>query len=67
MSDELLVVNGINGTTGGYLLPPMPPERISKIALGQAFDPDHIRELRWRHHQTSEAFFGPREGIDPKN
>jgi hypothetical protein len=64
--DDLLVFNGINATTGGYLLPPMSPERISKIALGQVFEPDHIAELRWRHHQSSDVFFGPKAGVDPK-
>lgn len=66
MRDDLLVFNGINATTGGYLLPPMSPERISKIALGQVFEPDHIAELRWRHHQSSDVFFGPKAGVDPK-
>ncbi len=53
MSDEKLVFNGINGATGGYLLPEMTPEQISKIAQGEPLDKPLLKELTWRHQQAS--------------
>jgi hypothetical protein len=65
MRDELLIFNGINGATGQYLLPPMSPEQISMLARGERRDPYHLRELRWWYQRVTEAFFGPKEGVDP--
>ena len=38
MSDELAYFNGIDGTTGRYLLPPMPAATLAQIALGKTLD-----------------------------
>ena len=45
MSTEPLVFNGIDGASGGYLLPPLTVEQISKIAQKEEFDPEYMREL----------------------
>ena len=39
---DLLYFNGINGSTGDYLLPPMTAEQVSRIAQGEEFDPDQL-------------------------
>jgi hypothetical protein len=39
-TDELVYANGIDATTGGYLLPPMPPAEIAELARGQEADAD---------------------------
>jgi hypothetical protein len=65
MHDELLIFNGVDGATGRYLLPPMSPEQVFRVARGERHDPDHLRELRWWYRRVTEAFFGPKEGVDP--
>jgi hypothetical protein len=67
MNAELLVFNGIDGASGEYLLPPMAPQDLAKIAQGEALDEKHLSELRWRHRQATEAHLGVVEGVDPKN
>ncbi len=64
-----LVFNGIDGATGGYLAPPLTAGEVAAIARGEPLDPDpeHVRELRWRHERAIEATFAPKEGVDPKN
>ena len=65
MDAENLVFNGINGTTGEYLLPKMTPDQLARIALGESWDPQQLNELKWWYHRTTEATFGPVEGVDP--
>jgi hypothetical protein len=69
MSDNNLYFNGINGSTGEYLLPPIPPEEIAKIAQGATIDPAHLRELQRKYRQDKglDADFSPIAGIDPRN
>jgi hypothetical protein len=62
-----LVFNGINGATGGYLLPEMSAEEISKIAQGEEFDKDHLNELKHRYRSAGMVHLGVKEGVDPKD
>ncbi|WP_392533890.1 hypothetical protein [Nostoc sp. C117] len=64
-----LYFNGIDGTSGDYLLPPLTPEQVSKIAQGEEFDPTDIKELKAKDNQVKklDGHFAPMEGIDPKN
>jgi hypothetical protein len=64
---ELLFFNGINGSTGDYLLPPMTPEQVSRIAQGQEFDPDQLQDIELKIREKQEPDFAPIEGVDPKN
>jgi hypothetical protein len=64
---ELLFFNGINGSTGDYLLPPMTTEQVSRIAQGQKFDPDQLQDIELKIRQKQEADFAPIEGVDPKD
>ncbi len=66
MTEELLYFNGINGATGEYLLPPLPPKQISKIARGEEFDQLELIELKERWARAQESY-APMEGVDPKN
>jgi hypothetical protein len=59
--------NGINGATGEYLLPPMNPQDISKIAQGESLDKAHLQELKFWYQRTTEKCLGPKEGVDPKD
>lgn len=65
MHEEHLIFNGVNGATGDYLLAPMSPEQISRVVRGECRDANHLRELHWWHRRATEAFFGPKAGVDP--
>ncbi len=67
MNPDFLVFNGIDGTTGGYSLPPMLPSDLSALAQGQSLDPRHLSELKAKYLQSTESHYGASEGIDPKN
>jgi hypothetical protein len=66
---EELFFNGINGATGDYLLPPLTPEEVARIAQGEEFDPIELSELKKKdlHVKGQEPDFAPIEGVDPKN
>ncbi len=66
MPTEELFFNGIDGKTGGYLLPPMSSQDLSKIARGESLDENHLVELKSWYERTSQKHFGPKEGVDPK-
>ena len=67
VSEERLVFNGIDGSSGGYLLPPLSAEEVSRLARGEALDQQHLKELQWKHQWSTQATLGPAEGIDPKD
>ena len=67
MTDDAFVFNGIDATSGRYLLPPLSPAVLSSMAQGQAQDERHAKELKWRHHAASERALAPKEGVDPKD
>lgn len=46
--DETWVFNGLDGSTGGYLLPEMTPRQVSALAQGQSLDRSAIDELKQR-------------------
>jgi len=67
MTEDLLYFNGVNGATGEYLLPPLPPKQISKIARGEQFDQLELIELQQRWNRSRDQPMGLVEGKDPKN
>jgi hypothetical protein len=67
MSQADLCFNGIDGSTGSYLTPPLASADVSALARGESFDPAHLAELRNRHQRDTEASFGPVEGVNPKD
>ena len=75
MDDEQLVFNGVDGASGGYLLPPMTATATSRLVRGKPPDADlplserdQLRsELAWRKQRDTEEHFAPEEGIDPKD
>ena len=65
MSIDELYFNGIDGSSGGYLLPPLSPQELSSFARGEPPDPKHLADLkRWWEH-LSQQHFAPMEGVDP--
>jgi hypothetical protein len=67
MNPESLFVNGLNGATGEYLLPPLSPPEISAIARGEKLDLNHIQELKDWRRRVSQTQLAPKEGVDPTN
>jgi len=66
MSDAL-VFNGIDADTGAYATPPMSAIDLATIAAQTEFDPQHLKELKWRGQQLENPHFAPIEGVDPKD
>jgi hypothetical protein len=56
--DGWVHVNGVNGTSGDYLVPRLEPAIISALARGEKLDPEERRELRARYEATTEGFLG---------
>ncbi len=65
-AEALLTFNGIDATSGEYLLPPMTAGELAGMACGVRTDPEHLAELRWRRQQEQQAHYAVKEGVDPK-
>lgn len=65
MSDRRFPGNGINGETGAYLLPPMPPDEVLDLARRMVFPDWHRDQLLWYGRRCREAHLGPMDGVDP--
>jgi hypothetical protein len=65
MDDNLLFFNGIDGSSGDYLLLPQPAEVISAVARGEEIDPEQLRFLKRWWDQASQAHFAPTSNVDP--
>jgi hypothetical protein len=63
--DDFMTFNGIDGASGGYLLPPLPPSQIAAVARGEPVDPKEAKELQGWYQFISQGHFGVREGVDP--
>ncbi len=55
---ETLIFNGIDGASGGYLLPEMTPAQVSALAQGQSLEPDAIEELKKRAYDLQNPHAG---------
>jgi DNA/RNA endonuclease G (NUC1)/V8-like Glu-specific endopeptidase len=60
-----MVFNGVDATTGGYLLPPLSAEVIGRLARGQTIDSQQLAELKWRHEKANMPHLGVKAGVDP--
>ena len=64
--EPLLWFNGLDGRSGGYLTPPVPPRQLADFALGATTDLARIRELQaWVARGEGKARRGLKEGLDP--
>jgi hypothetical protein len=64
---DLLFFNGINGSTGDYLLPPMTPEQVAMSAMAVEFNPEQLQDIELKKPQVEEPDLAPIEGVDPKD
>jgi hypothetical protein len=63
----VLILNGVNGATGEYLLGPLELRDVGAIVKGETPDVSHVRELKAWWDRVSVEHLGPVEGIDPTN
>jgi hypothetical protein len=63
---EAIHVNGVNGADGNYLVPPIPPELVAKLAQGEKLDEDQVAGLN-RLIESRQATFGIVSGRDPQD
>ena len=69
MTTDKLYFNGINGSTGSYLFPPLTAEELASIAKGDEFEAEDISELKRKNQEVKglEDDYGVVEGVDPNN
>src|SRR4051812_44863517 len=67
MFAEQLSFNGIDGSTGAYLTPPLSAEQVAALARGESIGLALLEELESRRDRDTEQQFGPIEGVDPKD
>lgn len=66
VNEELLIFNGVDGTTGNYAMKPMTPQAFSAGILGTPTDdPDNKALINW-YEQRQQGHFGIKEGHDPE-
>lgn len=53
-----IVINGVNGTTGKYLLPEFTEQQLAQMARGEPLDKDLLEELLARQESDSMTAFG---------
>ncbi|HEY3566452.1 MAG TPA: hypothetical protein VGP73_00865, partial [Thermoanaerobaculia bacterium] len=62
----MLWFNGLDGRSGDYLMPPVPPRQLADFALGATTDLARVRELQaWVARGEGKARRGLKEGLDP--
>jgi hypothetical protein len=61
-----LVFNGVNGSTGRALAPPLDPEDVARLACGEAWDPAHLADLKEHKQRLDEDDLGLALGFDPR-
>ena len=54
--EETMIFNGIDGASGGYLLPEMGAAQVSALAQGQSIDPEALKELKEKKKQLQTMF-----------
>jgi hypothetical protein len=62
---DFMFLNGIDATTGNYVLPPMKAREIATIVKGERLDPAEVKDLR-RRLQANLPVLGVMEGVDTK-
>ncbi len=75
LDNDLFVANGVRVTDGQYLIPPLAPRDLARVALNKPLDPTTIAALlatRRRHAAAGdgnldEAVLGTVHGVDADN
>lgn len=62
---DLVVFNGIDGSSGNYLIAPTHASEVASRVLRHSIDDALIDELKHKHALASMASWGVRRGVDP--
>ncbi|HEU4733743.1 MAG TPA: hypothetical protein VFT22_37885 [Kofleriaceae bacterium] len=62
-----LVANGIDATTGAYLLPELDAHQVASAATGARLAGDDLRDVRVKRLEEGQVNFGVVEGVDPND
>ena len=65
MTEQQITLNGIDGTTGEYLVPPMTPEEVAALARGEDEDPAQAGLLKRVARALEEVFLGLPMDVSP--
>lgn len=65
LDDGLIVVNGVDGSTGEYLVQPLRPRQILDLAEGGSLDDPEADVLKAIDERCKQGVYGTRPGIDP--
>jgi hypothetical protein len=63
-SDDTFVANGIDGRTGGYLLPPQKPDQVAAAAAREASDKNQTNLLRGVAQAATQSHLGAMFDVD---
>ncbi|HEX7843096.1 MAG TPA: hypothetical protein VF469_36740 [Kofleriaceae bacterium] len=64
---QLLVCNGIDATTGEYLLPATDVHQLARVATGVDVKGDELGDLKNKSRRARQANFAVVEGVDPND
>lgn len=62
--ESLVWANGVNAATGGYLLPPLRPETIVKVAEGKPISAEELEGMQSRYPEPDAFEYAPTFGVD---
>lgn len=66
MADEALFINGVDGSSGGYLLPSMTIREAAEAARGDTIDPRHFHDLQYKAAKLGPMEMAPLKHLDPR-
>jgi hypothetical protein len=61
---RLMIGNGIDATTGEYLLPPIDVHQLAQLATGVRLDAPELSELQSKTRRARQANFAVVEGVE---
>jgi len=64
---RLLVGNGVDATTGEYLVPPLDARQLARVATGVRLDGAELADLQSKSRRARRANFAVVEGVDPND
>jgi hypothetical protein len=64
---QLLIGNGVDATTGEYLMPPIDVRELARLATGARLDGSDLVDLRGKTLQGRQGTFTTVEGVDPND
>ncbi len=65
--EGMIYLNGIHGSTGEYLVPPLDYSDAAAFARSERLDPSVLSLLEHVHHLSGRVHMGRPGGVDPRN